>query len=298
MAVAVLVLAALAVLGGLVLTLTRGSVLGPTTYAVPSYLGRDIDDVQTELNRTGYEWELDIADDRRAGSEPGEILDQDPPAGRRLPVGGVLQLTRSLGEPLVTVPATVVGKPIDDPQVQRAFTDAKLLIERREVFDEVLEPGTIVAVAGAGRQVEQFGTVVVSVSTGPQPRTILDYTRADKPIEAIEAELQTAGLLAEVTEEASETVAEGKVISTDPPAGGQVAKGGTVKIVVSSGLPLLTVPSVFGLTGTEAAAALEADGWRVTGVIGSPTAAAIGTDPEEGAQRRKGSAITVYTRTN
>ena len=28
------------------------------------------------------------------------------------------------------------------------------------------------------------------------------------------------------------------------------------------------------------------------------TAAAIGTDPEEGAQRRKGSAITVYTRTN
>ncbi|MGE0726663.1 MAG: PASTA domain-containing protein [Acidimicrobiia bacterium] len=297
-ALIVLLLAAVAVLAGLAVRLTGDRVLGPTTYEVADYVGRDIDDVQTELNRTGYEWELVIDEERREGSEPGEILAQDPPAGGRLPVGGELSLTSSLGEPLVTVPVGMVGRPVGDAQVQAAFSTAKLLMDRREVFDETVELGTIVRVQDQGRQVERFSTISVFVSKGPEPRTLLDYTTSDKPIEAIQAELQTAGLLAEVTEEPSETVEEGRVIATDPPAGGQVPKGGTVKIVVSSGLPLLTVPSVSGMTGAEASAYLESLGWRVSGVIGSPTGPAIGTDPEEGIQRRKGSTISVITRSN
>ena len=51
-------------------------------------------------------------------------------------------------------------------------------------------------------------------------------------------------------------------------------------------------------SGAEASAYLESLGWRVSGVIGSPTGPAIGTDPEEGIQRRKGSTISVITRSN
>jgi serine/threonine-protein kinase len=76
--------------------------------------------------------------------------------------------------------------------------------------------------------------------------------------------IQVAGLtVKEVTEEYSDTVAKGQVISlvplTDP-----IGKAGEVNLVVSKGTNLVVMPKVIGETISAAKTLLESLGLRVT----------------------------------
>src|ERR1700731_2484891 len=67
----------------------------------------------------------------------------------------------------------------------------------------------------------------------------------DAATTAITAAKLTVGT---VTQQTSNTVAPGKVISQDPPSGNSVAQGSPVNLVISSGPQMVTVPNVEGLT--------------------------------------------------
>ena len=70
-----------------------------------------------------------------------------------------------------------------------------------------------------------------------------------------------AGLaLGTVTEQSSDEVAAGLVISQTPTAGDEVGAASTVMLVVSTGPESVEVPDVIGMSPTEAATALEAAG--------------------------------------
>lgn len=266
-------------------------------HPVGRYLGRDLQDVVRELERAGFGWRRDVTDQRRDGTVPGEILEQDPPAGASLAAGDVLHLVRSLGDELVTVPK-VLGQLIDDPAVQQAFSSATLLIDRQPRFDENRPVGEILSVQNTGGEVEKRSRVAVVVSAGPEPRTLLNYVTSDKKIDAVSAELTAAGLVVAITEQPSESIPEGRIIATEPAAGGQVPKGGTVKVVVSTGLPFLTVPDLAGSSGREAEDVLAAAGWQVRSIVGASSGMVIATDPPAGQARRKGSPIVIITATN
>src|ERR1700694_1814552 len=61
-----------------------------------------------------------------------------------------------------------------------------------------------------------------------------------------------------VTQQSSNTVATGKVISQDPASGGSVAQGSPINLVNSSGTERVTVPNVEGLTQDAATTAITA----------------------------------------
>jgi serine/threonine-protein kinase len=61
-----------------------------------------------------------------------------------------------------------------------------------------------------------------------------------------------AGLLPDVRVEASETVAQDRVIHQDPPAGSMTSHGAPVVLYVSSGAPLVAIPDVKGFTSADA----------------------------------------------
>ncbi|MFN0028842.1 MAG: protein kinase domain-containing protein [Acidimicrobiales bacterium] len=272
----------------------------PTTqpvHPVGRYLGRDLADVRREIDQADVRWRVDITDRRQDGTSPGEILEQNPLPGAELAAGGVLHLVQSLGDELVTVPK-VVGQLIEDPAVGQAFSAATLLIERQPRFDENRPVGEILAVQNVGGQVEKRSRVAVVVSAGPEPRTLIDYVTIDKKVDVVVAELTVAGLVASVVEQPSESVPEGRLIVTEPAAGGQVPKGGTVKLVVSTGLPFLTVPDLDGVSGREAEDVLTAAGWQVRSIVGASSGTVIATDPPAGQARRKGSPIVIITATN
>jgi serine/threonine-protein kinase len=69
--------------------------------------------------------------------------------------------------------------------------------------------------------------------------------------------LAAVGLHAQVTEDFSETVPSGSVISTDPAPHERVLDGGTVTLVVSQGPQRFAVPDVAGMTVEAATEAIE-----------------------------------------
>ncbi|MGV9194233.1 Stk1 family PASTA domain-containing Ser/Thr kinase [Microbacterium sp. MC2] len=64
-------------------------------------------------------------------------------------------------------------------------------------------------------------------------------------------------LEAERLEESSEHIAEGNVVRTDPTTGTSVERGQTIRVYVSTGQEMATVPQLINLSRTEAAAALS-----------------------------------------
>ncbi len=84
----------------------------------------------------------------------------------------------------------------------------------------------------AGKPVLQGTQIVLHVSAGQMARvpTVTELT-----LDEAQARLAATGLVAEVAQEASDTVAAQVVISQDPSPGSAVRKGSTVRIVVSSG---------------------------------------------------------------
>ena len=101
-------------------------------------------------------------------------------------------------------------------------------------------------------------------------------------------ELERHGLAAEVTaREPSPGSGEGTVVWQDPPPGVAVPRGTTVKLILSSGLPVVAVPDVRGFDAMFAQRLIAAAGLRVEGidtldVKGVPPGAAGGTSPAAG----------------
>jgi serine/threonine-protein kinase len=86
--------------------------------------------------------------------------------------------------------------------------------------------------------------------------------------------LRDQGLLVLRITEASDEIAAGVIIRTDPPAGTKVPERTTIEIVVSSGKLEASVPFLTGLTEEAARAALEGVG-LVLGVISPANSANV-----------------------
>ncbi|MEN9954834.1 MAG: hypothetical protein RLZZ41_498, partial [Actinomycetota bacterium] len=96
--------------------------------------------------------------------------------------------------------------------------------------------------------------------------------------------------------ETSETVEEGVVIKTDPPAGTRLPALSTVEVYVSSGQPETSVPFLEGMTEAEAKAALERVGLVLGGITPANSAtiakgAVIESIPEANAEVEEGTAV-------
>ena len=85
----------------------------------------------------------------------------------------------------------------------------------------------------SGDKVASGTAVDLVVSKGEAPTNVPDVTGDTQT--AAKRALEDAGYVVNVTEESSETVPAGIVISQDPAAGVQAAKGSTVTISVSTG---------------------------------------------------------------
>lgn len=120
----------------------------------------------------------------------------------------------------------------------------------------------------------------------------------DRAVEALEAE----DLVPARQDEPSSDIAAGNVIRTDPPATTSLTPGQTVRVFVSQGVEMATVPVLAGLS-EEAARQQLADAGLTVGSItqrNDPTKGAgvvISADAEEGAQLAKGTVVDLVVAT-
>lgn len=102
-----------------------------------------------------------------------------------------------------------------------------------------------------------------------------------------------------VSEQQSDTVSAGKVISTDPEAGTEVEKDAEITLIVSSGTSTVQVPSVASMTVSKAKSTLAAEEFNAVegSKVYSDTVKAglvAYSNPKGGAQASKGATITLY----
>ncbi len=102
------------------------------------------------------------------------------------------------------------------------------------------------------------------VASQPQTTTLVSYF--ERPAAEVQAELEARGLVVTTQLETSETVDEGLVISQDPGPDTKLEEGDAVNLVVSSGLPPITLPDLGGNGVDQVTAQLQDLGITVSGV--------------------------------
>jgi serine/threonine-protein kinase len=125
-------------------------------------------------------------------------------------------------------------------------------------YDQTVPADKIIAQSPAGGLLREGKAVTVTVSLGPPPVAVPSL-KGDTAAQATAA-LTGAHLgVGTVTSQPSTAVGQGEVISWTP-AGTSVAQGTKVDVVVSSGLPMVVVPSLSGTSASSFAGAQSALG--------------------------------------
>lgn len=119
-------------------------------------------------------------------------------------------------------------------------------------FSDEVPSGDVISSQPEGRQpVHKDAEVSLTVSKGVDMRTVPEVTGSTR--DGASAALQDVGLtLGTVTEEYSETVAQGAVISQGSETGTQLRHGSAVDVVISKGREPLPVPDLAGKTSEQA----------------------------------------------
>lgn len=261
------------------------------THEVPELVGGTLDEAQGLVDGRG--WSLEIAESFDEDAAAGTILSQDVAAGEQLEEGESLGVTVSLGPPPVAVPDDLAGVSLEEATEildEAGFTVGEL----DERHDEEVPADHVLGLAdGVGEEEPMGSSIPLVVSIGPEPRTVPgDLVGMNS--EQARATLEELGLVMAGTEDFSEEVPEGEVMSV-PQAGEEVERDSEVTVVVSAGPPVVTVPDIVGDSVVDAASELEALGLVVASTQGSPTQPVSGTDPAVGETVQIGSSITLIT---
>lgn len=166
--------------------------------------------------------------------EAGQIIAQDVAKGETVKAGTTIYVTVSTGPEAeeVSVP-DVVGDLAENAMAQ--LEDEGLVVKREFQYDSSVEAGKVISQdPSAGTKAKAGDTVTIYVSQGTESAKVPDVT--GKTQQEAQTALGDAGLnLGNVSEDYSDTVAEGSVISQSVSSGQYVDKGTKVNLVVSKG---------------------------------------------------------------
>jgi serine/threonine-protein kinase len=187
------------------------------------------------------------------------VLSQDPPVGDRIVRGGTITLSLSLGPERYPVP-DVAGMELSAARGELEQVKLKLKEGKGEYSDEVPQGVVISTDPKADTTLRPGETVTVVVSKGRAPITVPDLS--GKNINEARAILQQLGLAAVESYKDDDAPAD-TVIGQSPKAGSGVEKDAEVKLDVSKGPPLVTVPRVIDLPCLQAQQQLQGLGLKV-----------------------------------
>ena len=166
--------------------------------------------------------------------EPGQIISQDVAEGAMVEEGTVIH---------VTVAAEPEAKEIEVPNVEGDSSETAMStlegkgfkVSREFKYDSSVATGKVISQSpSAGSKAKEGDTITIYVSQGKESAKVPSVTGKSK--EDAERAIGDAGLnVGEITEEFSDTVAAGLVISQGTEAGKYVDKGTSISLVISKG---------------------------------------------------------------
>ncbi|MFK8023735.1 MAG: PASTA domain-containing protein [Ilumatobacter sp.] len=298
--IAILVLLLLLGLGALAYA---GSLLLQTkSFEVPVLAGTPEDEAMNQI--VGNDWEVSTRGERSDSfPEPDTVIRTSPGPGAVLDEGSPFLLVLSEGPEFRTLPE-LADLPVAAAVQRLADLRLEATEEPQRVFSETVVDGNVVSwrVSGdangdmqAGAQILPGEVVVLTVSMGPEPRSVPDLSKTT----LTDAIAIADALQLEVIEGDSvfsETVPEGQIVSQTPSSGASIEREGAITVQVSLGPDIVEFPDLEGLSFTDAQTVLAEAGFVVGNLLGSTDgvfveASVEGVDVVAGAEFRRGQAI-------
>ena len=161
---------------------------------------------------------------------------------------------------IVIVPE-VEDRPRDE--IVSELEDLGLQVKVNEEANPKIERDRAIRINPApGSELQKNSSVTLTISSGKEITDVPDIS--GMTLEEASQALESAGLQLNnnVTEETSNSVAAGNVISQNPPAGTQLSKGSEVSVTISTGRDQVSVPSLAGMKVGQATSTLESLGLK------------------------------------
>jgi serine/threonine-protein kinase len=227
--------------------------------STPGVINQSVRQASAKLSGAG----LDLKVVGRQFSETvpaGSVISTDPGAGSRVLDGATVEAVVSKGQERYAVPK-LGGRALTD--VEGLLAGEHLTLgEVSRAWSETVPRGVVIAASPpVGTELRKDSAVDVTVSKGPRPIRIPDFT--GRRASQAEQRLTSLGFTVDVTEEHSDTVPEGGVVSQDP-LKGTGHKGDTIELVRSEGPVLVEVPDLQTKSVSEATSELEALGLKIS----------------------------------
>jgi len=224
--------------------------------------------------------------------ERGLVATQTPGGGAQVHKGATITLRLSLGPEEQAVP-DVRGKTLAQAKaaLQRANLD---YAGKTTAFSETVPKGHVIRTdPPVGTRLHVGREVTLVVSKGVRPVEVPDVS--GMPLDHATEQLTQAGFTVKTTEDYSDTVPDGDVITTEPEPGTFVAPGSPITLVVSKGPHLYPVPDVTGENVDDAVAQLHRAGFK-TNVHAFPTGPGqvLHQSPKGGSMQKQGTTVTLY----
>jgi beta-lactam-binding protein with PASTA domain/serine/threonine protein kinase len=223
----------------------------------------------------------------------GTTLNEFPAADQKARVRDGVTVEVSKGPAPRDVPSTT-GKSLDDATA--ALTAEGFTVTTDRKSDESVPNNQVMTQtpeAKAGKQ-PKGSEVHLVVSSGPRPRVVPDVkglTQTDATARLVNLQLKV-----NVTQDYSDTVPVGSVISVTPGSGASVPRDTAVALVVSKGVKPIKVPNVLGRTFDAAKNILENVGLTTpSGPYGPPDGKVFAAKPSVDTEVPKGTSIALYT---
>ncbi|MFD2682877.1 Stk1 family PASTA domain-containing Ser/Thr kinase [Bacillus seohaeanensis] len=205
--------------------------LGPKDINIPDVSGKEYDEAISILADKGFE----IGDTNEQFNEeiPEDVvIKTSPKAGRTAKEGSEINIYVSKGKETVEM-EDFVDKQYAD--IASALEEEGFTVEKEEVYNESA-PGTILEQTPASGEevIPDETTITFTISKGQETFELTDLTQYNQ--KALEDYGELTGLKINISsEEYSDEVTEGLVISQTPKQGTPMIKGETVNVVLSKG---------------------------------------------------------------
>lgn len=234
----------------------------PKKVNVPNLVGMTFEDAQKEASSIGLRAVKikEVKSDKKAGT----VLETDPKAGESVNEGTTINVTVS-GEEKTYMP-NVVEDTLNDAKAKLNSIGITNINVTEEYSDSISAGKVISQDPSKDSEVTKDTTVNLVVSKGKKAETIVMPNLSEDTLNDAKSKLKAIGITnINVSEEYSDSIPAGKIISQDPSNGKGVTKDTTVNLVVSKGKKTtnVTIPSLNGLTEREARDKLSALGLNV-----------------------------------
>ncbi len=261
---------------------------------VPDVTGMTTEQASTVIKAAGFEvGSMESVYD--TSTEAGHVISQNPKSGDKAAKGTKINLVISQGTEQIEVPDVTN---MSQKDAQAALIKAGFAIGTiSEEYSSSVAEGNVMKQDPAGGQNKAKGSSInLVISKGAETVTVpnligltLDQARTTAA--------NYGFTISQTGSQASDSVAEGSIISQSPQAGSQAKKGSAIGYVISTGSSQVSVPNVVGYTSTGAKSAIESLGLVCVVREQSSSSVASGNvisvNPSAGSKVEVGSTVTI-----